>query len=128
MLKDELKLSEPGKAKVNAPRWLFQIISTLFYSYVFSIPFPLGGTSQPGPIVYAKHYAETFSQMILQSDNNLNDLKVTRNLAARPQVITRLIPLPDIVNGNGNGNGNGHGNGNGNGNGNGGDKGGQESG
>eukprot|EP00483_Globobulimina_turgida_P001221 UN01223 len=51
----------------------------------------MGGTSQPGPIVYAKHYAERFAQMILSSDENLSDLRVSDNLSATPMIITQLI-------------------------------------
>eukprot|EP00483_Globobulimina_turgida_P011435 UN11457 len=59
----------------------------------------MGGTSQPGPIVYAKHYAETFAQMILKADENLHDLDVSENLTSRPTIIRELINLPDITNG-----------------------------
>ena len=109
VLKDELKLGE--REGSNDPIGLYEIINCLFYSYCFAIPFQMGGTSQPGPIVYAKHYAETFAQMILQTDESLNTLKASKNLTSRPQIITKLLNLPDIVNGNGNGNGNGHSNG-----------------
>lgn len=112
VLKDELKLCEQNGR--NGPLALFEIINALFYTYCFAIPFPLGGTSQPGPIVYAKHYAETFSQMILSNDHSLNDLKISNNLKTRPQIITKLMQLPDIINGNGNENGKGNGNGGGN--------------
>jgi len=96
VLKDELKLGQ--SKRTNQPVALFEIINTLFYTYCFSIPFPLGGTSQPGPIVYAKHYAETFSQMILSSDRNLRDMSVAGNLTSRPHVICSLYNLPDIAN------------------------------
>eukprot|EP00483_Globobulimina_turgida_P007944 UN07960 len=94
VLRDEMKLGDTLGS--NGPIGLYEIINTLFYSYVFSIPFNMGGTSQPGPIVYAKHYAETFAQMILKADENLNDLVVSKNLTTRPTVIKELINLPDI--------------------------------
>merc|ERR1712129_436701 len=54
-------------------------------------PFPLGGTAQPAPIVYAKHYAESFSQSILSSDKSLKSLRVNKNFHNRPQVIAENI-------------------------------------
>lgn len=58
--------------------------------FAFSVPFPLGGTAQPAPIVYAKHYAESTSQSILSSDLSLRDLQVDPKLN-RPHVVTGVI-------------------------------------
>jgi len=72
---------------------LFQFIYSLLYTYTYSIPFPLGGTAQPGPITYAKHYAETFAQMISGQDTNLHDLQLAPNLKNRPHIIEDKLNL-----------------------------------
>jgi hypothetical protein len=87
VLFDDLKLSKKCGASLD----LFQFIFALTYMFAFSLPFPLGGTAQPAPIVYAKHYAESFSQSILSSDKSLKSLRVNKNLHNRPQVITENI-------------------------------------
>jgi len=87
VLFDDLKLSKKCGASLD----LFQFIFALTYMFAFSLPFPLGGTAQPAPIVYAKHYAESFSQSILSSDKNLQSLKLNKNLYNRPHVITKTI-------------------------------------
>merc|ERR1719361_2080578 len=56
VLFDDLKLSKKCGASLD----LFQFIFALTYMFAFSLPYPLGGTAQPAPIVYAKHYAESF--------------------------------------------------------------------
>jgi len=91
-MKDELKLSVPND-NGNGGWDLFQFIYSLSYTYTYSIPFPLGGTAQPGPIVYAKHYAENFAQMISGRDQHIRDLQVADNLLNRPHVIEDQINL-----------------------------------
>jgi len=96
VIKDELKLnSVTGNNKFNGALDLFQFIYSLLYTYTFSIPFPLGGTSQPAPIVYAKHYAEVFSQMISSHDHCLHDLQLANNLINRPHVIEKVIAFDE---------------------------------
>jgi len=54
----------------------------------------LGGTAQVGPIVYAKHYAEGFSQLITQRDVNIGDLQLdTVQLPMRPGLVERLLDI-----------------------------------
>lgn len=100
VLKDGMQLSK--KIYSNAPWDLFQLIHASLYTYSFAIPFSMGGTSQPAPIKYAKHYAETFAQMILDGDRTLSDLQLATNLRNRPHIIEQLVNLPDLTNGNGN--------------------------
>jgi len=83
---DGLKLSEQKGAALD----LFQFVFGLTYMFAFSLPFPLGGTAQPAPIVYAKHYAESFSQSILSRDETLKDLEVNEKLN-RPHVVTKVL-------------------------------------
>jgi len=88
-LKDELELSKNG-GFID----LWQYIYALHYTFQFSIPFPLGGTAQVGPIVYAKHYAEGFSQLITQRDVNIGDLQLdTVQLPMRPGLVERLLDI-----------------------------------
>merc|ERR1712233_115432 len=87
VLFDDLKLSKKCGASLD----LFQFIFALTYMFAFSLPFPLGGTAQPAPIVYAKHYAESFSQSILSTDKGLASLKVNKNLYNRPHIVTKTI-------------------------------------
>ena len=70
---------------------MFQFIFGLTYMFAFSIPFPLGGTAQPAPIMYAKHYAESYSQMILKNDKSLEDLQTNALLTTRPHIVTDVI-------------------------------------
>jgi len=93
VLYDDLKLSKKCGASLD----LFQFIFALTYMFAFSLPFPLGGTAQPAPIVYAKHYAESFSQSILSSDKSIKSLRVNKNLHNRPQVITENIMTPTTI-------------------------------
>eukprot|EP00483_Globobulimina_turgida_P007749 UN07764 len=87
VLFDDLKLAK----KCGAALDLFQFIFSLTYMFAFSIPFPLGGTAQPAPIVYAKHYAESFSQSILSNDKQLESLRINKDLYNRPHIITQTI-------------------------------------
>lgn len=87
VLFDDLKLAK----KCGAALDLFQFIFSLTYMFAFSVPFPLGGTAQPAPIVYAKHYAESFSQSILCHDKQLEHLKINSHLSNRPHIVTQTI-------------------------------------
>lgn len=87
VLFDDLKLAKKGGAALD----LFQFIFALTYMYAYNIPFPLGGTAQPAPIVYAKHYAESFSQSILCNDTKLKQLQVNKGLHNRPHIVTQTI-------------------------------------
>jgi len=90
VLLDGLNLANDQSASKGSTIDLFQFIFGLTYMFAFSVPFPLGGTAQPSPIQYAKHYAESFSQTILSSDCCLNDLNTSDKLN-RPHVVTNLI-------------------------------------
>ncbi|ETO29993.1 hypothetical protein RFI_07127 [Reticulomyxa filosa] len=90
VLLDGLNLASDKAASKGAALDLFQFVFGLTYMFAFSVPFPLGGTSQPSPIQYAKHYAESFSQTILASDRSLKDLHVSDKLN-RPHVVTELV-------------------------------------
>lgn len=113
VLKDELKLGELNKAKggskgkkggekkkvvngegSNGPMGLYEIIFALSFTYHPSLPFIQGGTSQPAPITFAKHFAEKFSQLITAEDTKIQDLRISKNLTNQPQIITGLCPLP----------------------------------
>jgi len=113
VLKDELKLGELNKAKggskskdgkkpkkvvngvgSNGPMGLYEIIFALSFTYHPSLPFIQGGTSQPAPITFAKHFAEKFSQLITAEDTKIQDLRISRNLTNQPQIITGLCQLP----------------------------------
>jgi hypothetical protein len=85
VLHDGLGLSKEGRetGAVN----LMQLTFALSYVYPFSIPFPLGGTSQPAPIQLAKHYAEMGAQMIFKSDRSVDDLRLHKALMSRPRVM-----------------------------------------
>eukprot|EP00483_Globobulimina_turgida_P000047 UN00047 len=72
---------------------LYHIIASLSYTYHPSLPFIQGGTSQPAPITFAKHFAEKFSQMITKNDESVNDLHLSRCLKIAPQIVTRVIDL-----------------------------------
>jgi hypothetical protein len=76
--------------KKGAALDLFQFTFALTYMFAFSLPFPMGGTAQPAPIVYAKHYAESFSQSILERDRQLKDLELNVGLN-RPHVVTSCL-------------------------------------
>jgi len=89
VIKDEMKLADGGAFD------LFQLVYALTYTYVFSIPFPLGPTASPGPLQYAKHYAERFSQMIFSSDRTIQDLNRSEELPNQPQLATPAINAPD---------------------------------
>ena len=53
MLVDELKLATQKWAALD----LFQFVFGLTYMFAFSIPFPLGGTAQPGMHIHKqKHF------------------------------------------------------------------------
>merc|ERR1739838_490252 len=114
-LKDELKLGELNKPKSgskngeksggkkkkvmngagsNGPMGLYEIIFALSFTYHPSLPFIQGGTSQPAPITFAKHFAEKFSQLITAEDTKIQDLRISKNLTNQPQIITGLCPLP----------------------------------
>jgi len=113
VLKDELKLGELNKAKgskggkdgkkpkkvvngvgSNGPMGLYEIIFALSFTYHPSLPFIQGGTSQPAPITFAKHFAEKFSQLITKEDKKMQDLRISKNLTNQPQIITGLCQLP----------------------------------
>merc|ERR1711972_338460 len=113
MGKDELKLGELNKAKggskgkkggekkkgvngegSNGPMGLYEIIFALSFTYHPSLPFIQGGTSQPAPITFAKHFAEKFSQLITAEDKKIQDLRISKNLTNQPQIITGLCQLP----------------------------------
>ncbi|ETO09720.1 hypothetical protein RFI_27655 [Reticulomyxa filosa] len=83
-----------GLAKKGGTFDLFQLIYSLSYTYVFSIPFPryMGPTASPGPLQYAKHYAERFSQMIFKADKSIDMLKRSNKLINQPQV---SVPVQD---------------------------------
>ena len=94
VLRDDSNLSDYlANSNVNGAWDLWQFIYTLLYSYAFSIPFPMGPTTQPGPIQYAKHYAQSFSQMIFQSDKKFKDLDIVSSLISRTRITTELIDL-----------------------------------
>jgi len=113
VLKDELKLGELNKPKggnkgekggkkkklingagSNGPMGLYEIIYALSFTYHPSLPFIQGGTSQPAPITFAKHFAEKFSQLITAEDKKIQDLRISKNLTNQPQIITGLCQLP----------------------------------
>merc|ERR1711972_1235247 len=119
MGKDELKLGELNKPKggnkgekggkkkklingagSNGPMGLYEIIYALSFTYHPSLPFIQGGTSQPAPITFAKHFAEKFSQLITAKDAKLHDLKLSKNLENQPQIVTNLLDLPQKLPGN----------------------------
>jgi len=110
VLKDELKLGDLNKAKggekggkrkravvngagSNGPMGLYEIIFALSFTYHPSLPFIQGGTSQPAPITFAKHFAEKFSQLITAQDTKIDDLCISRNLTNQPQIVSALCPL-----------------------------------
>jgi len=82
VLKDDMKLASDPNACVD----LFQFIYSLCYCFVFGIPFPLGNTANPSVLVYAKRYAESFGQMIFETDRTVKDLKRSSALSHRPQL------------------------------------------
>jgi len=82
VLKDDMKIGDDYRACAD----LFQYIYSLCYCFVFGIPFPLGNTSNPSLLVYAKRYAEAFGQMIFQEDKNVKSLSTSGNLIHRPQL------------------------------------------
>ncbi len=88
VLLDGLKLSSQKDAALDLFQWIFG----LTYMFAFSLPFQLGGTTQPAPIYYAKHYAESFSQSILGTDRNIKDLQVAKKLN-RPHVVAEVVSL-----------------------------------
>ncbi|ETO33529.1 Argonaute-2b [Reticulomyxa filosa] len=92
VLLDGLNLANDKAAAKGSAMDLFQFVFGLTYMFAFSVPFPLGGTAQPSPIQYAKHYAESFSQTILASDRCLKDLNTSEKLN-RPHVVTDLLVL-----------------------------------
>jgi len=73
---------------------LYEIIYALSFTYHPSLPFIQGGTSQPAPITFAKHFAEKFSQLITAEDKKIQDLRISKNLTNQPQIITGLCQLP----------------------------------
>jgi len=85
------KRGGPGS---NGPMGLYEIIYALSFTYHPSLPFIQGGTSQPAPITFAKHFAEKFSQLITAKDAKLHDLKLSKNLENQPQIVTNLLELP----------------------------------
>merc|ERR1712087_281932 len=91
------KRGGPGS---NGPMGLYEIIYALSFTYHPSLPFIQGGTSQPAPITFAKHFAEKFSQLITAKDVKLNDLKLAKNLENQPQIVTNLLDLPQKLPGN----------------------------
>ena len=51
----------------------------------------------PGPIKYARQYAESFSQMIFPSDKKFKDLHIVLSFVSRPRITTPLIDLGEPV-------------------------------
>merc|ERR1712129_287000 len=84
----------------NGPMGLYEIIFALSFTYHPSLPFIQGGTSQPAPITFSKHFAEKFSQLITAKDVKLHDLKLSKNLENQPQIVTNLLDLPQKLPGN----------------------------
>jgi len=87
VLRDELKIGQ-CEAGSNAPMGMFEIIYSLAFTYHPSIPFIQGGTSQPAPITFAKHFAEKFAQLITSDDRRVEDLRLAKNLNTQPMIIT----------------------------------------
>jgi len=83
VLKDDMKISEDPGACLD----MFQYIYSLCYCFVFAIPFPLGNTSNPSVLVYAKRYAESFGQIIFEQDRSLKALARSRYLINRPDLV-----------------------------------------
>jgi hypothetical protein len=79
---DGMELARKSEGAVD----LMQLTFALSYVYVFTIPFPLGGTSSPAPIQYAKHYAEMGAQMIFKTDHQINDLRLHPKMLAHPRI------------------------------------------
>ena len=69
VLKDDMKLGKENN--VMGTYNLFQYMHTLSDTFVFAIPFPMAGTTQLGPLKYAKDYAETTSQVVFESDTKV---------------------------------------------------------
>jgi len=88
------KRPKRGAPGCNGPMGLYEIIYALSFTYHPSLPFIQGGTSQPAPITFAKHFAEKFSQLITAKDIKLQDLKLSGNLENQPQIVTNLLKLP----------------------------------
>jgi len=83
VLRDEMKISDSPSSCID----LFQYIYSLCYCFVFAIPFPLGNTSNPSVLVYAKRYAESFGQMIFNEDRSFKQLGRSRRLRNRPILV-----------------------------------------
>lgn len=94
------KRVQRGAPGSNGPMGLYEIIYALSFTYHPSLPFIQGGTSQPAPITFAKHFAEKFSQLITAKDVKLHDLKLSKNLENQPQIVTNLLDLPQKLPGN----------------------------
>ncbi len=75
ILKDSIGLC---KGKQNNVMSLMNIIYALSFTYHPSLPFIQGGTSQPSPITWAKHYAEKFASLVLRSDKEIQDLVMAK--------------------------------------------------
>jgi hypothetical protein len=96
----KVKRIQRGAPGSNGPMGLYEIIYALSFTYHPSLPFIQGGTSQPAPITFAKHFAEKFSQLITAKDVKLHDLKLSKNLENQPQIVTNLLDLPQKLPGN----------------------------
>ncbi|ETO27390.1 hypothetical protein RFI_09742, partial [Reticulomyxa filosa] len=80
VLKDEI-----GFAKKCALD-LFQLLYSLSYTFKYFVWSTVGPTAYPGPLKYAKHYAERFSQMIFRADKSIVMLKRSKKLINQPQL------------------------------------------
>ena len=68
----------PEKLNPNEYRNLVQYLHSLQYGFEFVVPFPMGPTSLPSPLLYAKHYADWFKEMILNKDIDESTSETTR--------------------------------------------------
>ncbi len=54
----------------------------------------MGGTSYPSPIAYATHYAQWFSELILERDEKFEDLELNNLNPAQAAILSHR---PSIV-------------------------------
>ena len=76
----------PENVNKNEYRNLVQYLHSLHYAFGPALPFPMGPTSLPSPLLYAQHYGQWFNEMILNNDIDETTLKVHQQLLKRPQI------------------------------------------